>query len=107
MCYREIDSEGCSAIPRVPSDLCKSPKFLDLREELERMNFTEVQIEWIFEDLRDRILPGQFLDCIGEFPINHNYGFSEDGLSNEGEKWNVSLSFKHKSNFNYLLVKNK
>jgi hypothetical protein len=90
-CFAGIEPDsGCKASGMRGLGLEPCPKQLDLIEELQRMLFTPVQIDWIVEYIKENFVFLE-LESYMEFPLNHNYGFDRTGWAIPNSKYNVCL----------------
>lgn len=88
--------------PSFYNDKCHSEE-INLETELKNMGFSKTQIDWVTEHLI-QLLGRQDLkvESVGQFPINHDYGFDCYGWVTPFSEWNVCITFKE---LNYLLIK--
>lgn len=81
---------------------CK-PEELDLEHELQKIGFSKTQIDWVTEDLIKLFGKGNIrVQSIGQFSINSDYGFDNEGWATPLSKYNVCINFRELS---YLLIK--
>lgn len=98
----------CKQIPPVSYLPCKPSltHTFDFIEALKSLGFSDIQIEWVKEDLLNWFGPVVRISSITHFPVNHKYGFTNISTSTKGSKWNCLITINDYPDFYYLLQKN-